>query len=80
MIKKIEKGLIVYYVDYGSASFRNWNDGILECWNNGFWDNGLFAKPILTGKSIKEKFPSKINILIFHHSNIPRVRQKPGPK
>jgi hypothetical protein len=27
--------------------------GMLECWNNGFWGNGLLAKALLTGKSGK---------------------------
>jgi len=22
---------------------HNWNDGIMECWNNGFWEIGLMV-------------------------------------
>jgi hypothetical protein len=49
----------------------NWNVGILEPWNNGFWESGLLIKSILTEqlkKSTNNKIPLKTNIPLFHHS------------
>jgi hypothetical protein len=46
----------------------NWNVGILELWNNGFWENGSLIyrqKSFLTGKPINGKLPFNINIPLF---------------
>jgi hypothetical protein len=49
---------------------HNWNVGILEYWNNGFWDAGAMVywenEP---DKNIKNRrLPLKTS---FHYSNIP---------
>jgi len=50
-----------------------WSDGI-----KGFWEmgNSDIERFLLTVKSIKEYFPLKINIPIFHHSIAPCTRHE----
>jgi hypothetical protein len=53
---------------------HNWNVGMLECWNHGFWSNGMMG---LKKKGIKifcriDLFPLFIpNIPTFHYFIIP---------
>jgi len=49
----------------------NWNSGMMEPWNDGFWENGVMASFFVNhfGKEFKiGKHPLKP---IFHHSNVP---------
>jgi hypothetical protein len=46
----------------------NWNVGILELWNNGFWENGSLARTLLDREANKWKTSPRVNIPIFHYS------------
>jgi hypothetical protein len=47
----------------------NWNVGILECWNTGFWNNSVMAQ--WQNSSLNNnKWITSAHVSIFHHSII----------